>query len=355
MRPLLIALLILIPGVATAQPAAVRASADRLATLAAAAADSETRTTLDQTTQRTPAPAARAGGRRRPSMVGYIGDATIGPQIRVRFDAGFELNAPDRAEVFYGKCGCYRDLPVNHLAFDPEASGPGPGIAEELEYQQLYVLGEFAMNGRVSLYGELPVRWVQPQSFVAGTGSFGNQSGLSDLRAGLKVALAATDDQYVTVQLQTDAPSGESEKGLGTDHWTVAPALLYFQRLGERVAVESQFGSAHPIGGSPGIPASNTEGFAGSYLMYGIGASVELAPGANVGFAPVVELVGWHVLSGFQTIDFDEADGTNIVNLKIGARLSAGDHGSFYVGYGRALTDAFWYHDIVRVEYRWGF
>ena len=42
----------------------------------------------------------------------------------------------------------------------------------------------------------------------------------------------------------------------------------------------------------------------------------------NGRLAPVVELVGWRVLSGFQTVAATvDAGGTNIVNLKFGARL----------------------------------
>jgi hypothetical protein len=49
-----------------------------------------------------------------------------------------------------------------------------------------------------------------------------------------------------------------------------------------------------------------------------------------------------------------DASGTDIVNLKIGVRVGI-DRGSFYAGYGRALTDAAWYTDIVRFEYRYSF
>src|SRR5262245_40738772 len=68
------------------------------------------------------------GTRRRGSMVGYIEDTMVGSKVRVRFDAGMHNRAPDRAEFFYGKCGCYRDLPTNQPAYDPNAAGPGPGI-----------------------------------------------------------------------------------------------------------------------------------------------------------------------------------------------------------------------------------
>ena len=49
------------------------------------------------------------------------------------------------------------------------------------------------------------------------------------------------------------------------------------------------------------------------------------------------------------------ADGTNIVNLKVGVRTLIGKHNSFYVGFGQALTHSVWYEHIVRAEYRYSF
>jgi hypothetical protein len=52
-------------------------------------------------------------------------------------------------------------------------------------------------------------------------------------------------------------------------------------------------------------------------------------------------------------LPLDTADGSNIVNLKGGARTSIGKNQSFYVGYGHALTTAnIWYKQILRIEYR---
>src|SRR5947209_20618620 len=54
-----------------------------------------------------PAPkrrAERSEGRRpviEGSMVGYVDDAVVGSQIRIRFDAGFHDRSPDRSEFFY--------------------------------------------------------------------------------------------------------------------------------------------------------------------------------------------------------------------------------------------------------------
>ena len=45
------------------------------------------------------------------SNTGYIDNAIIGTFFRVRVDAGFEVDSPDRSEFFYGACGCARVVP----------------------------------------------------------------------------------------------------------------------------------------------------------------------------------------------------------------------------------------------------
>jgi hypothetical protein len=296
--------------------------------------------------------------KRKGSMVGYIEDATIRTQFRIRFDDGWGMDSPDRAEFFYGKCGCYRDLAGSPL-LDADAPGPGPGIVTGLNFKQFLVQGEYAVNDRVSVFGELPIRSINPTGFVAGTGSFGNQSGLSDLTAGLKVGLVTEENRDVTILLRASLPSGDSLKGLGTDHASFEPALLYRQAVNDKVSIESQFGLWNPIGGSRG-PLPSDGKFAGSVLYYGIGPSFDAFDNGKVRLSPVVELVGWRVLKGFETKTLltpigGNAEGVNIVNLKIGARTSFDNGGSIYVGFGWHLTDAVWYSKIWRLEYRKGF
>jgi hypothetical protein len=281
------------------------------------------------------------------SMVGYIDNAIVGSQIRLRVDAGFDNNRPDRAEFFYAQCGCD----------GPPARGPQPGLVLHLNFQQLYMRAEYAPVKRFSLFAEVPVRWVQPQQFVTQTipnGGFGNQAGISDVQAGFKFALLASHEHYLTFQFLADFPSGDSSKGLGTNHYSVQPSLLFFQRVTDRMSFEAQLGDWHPFeGASPGFP--------GDVFTYGLGASYELYRGERVRFAPVIELVGWRVLGGRETNGdlfpnpVVSAEGANIVNLKIGARTSIGNHNSFYFGYGQALTHELWYKHIVRLEYRYAF
>ena len=97
---------------------------------------------------------------------------------------------------------------------------------------------------------------------------------------------------------------------------------------------------------------------------------------------PVVEMFGWHVLSGLETLpgSFTQpssvaslyicnisasssanlgcsytAGGTNIVNIKAGVRTLFGKRNSVYVGFGQAVTHAVWYEHIIRLEYRYSF
>lgn len=291
-----------------------------------------------------------------PSMVGYIDDAIIGSEVRIRFDAGFGDDTPDRAEFFYAKCGCYRGLPSNALAHDPNAPGPGPGIVTNLNFQQLYFNIEYALTKRFSVFAEPLVRGIQPQTFAPGTGSFPSHSGIGDLRAGFKLAMLASPDRYLTFQFRTYFPTGDASQGLGTNHYSLEPALLYYQRFSNRLSLESQVGDWIPTGGSAGVASSSNPHpgrFSGNVFFYGVGPSYELYRSERVRFTPVVELVGWSVRGGFQTTTPAQAGGTNIVNIKIGARTGFGAHSSVYVGYGHTLTSADWYNSILRVEYRY--
>ncbi|HMC63973.1 MAG TPA: hypothetical protein VKI65_03465 [Gemmataceae bacterium] len=271
------------------------------------------------------------------SSVGYIDPALPQTMFRFRFDAAYRNNRPDRAEFFYAKCGCFR----NAIPPDPNAAGP-PLTETRVDYQDFASYLEVAYNNRVSGFVEIPVRLLNPERN-------NNTSGLADMNAGFKVAMIACEDTVFTFQFRTYIPTGDSDRGLGTDHVSLEPGLLLLQRLGERLVLEAEFKDWVPVGGSD---------FAGNVLRYGVGLSYQLGRCGGARIAPVAEFVGWTVLDGKES-DFTgatrDAAGDTIVNAKLGVRLGLGDYNSLYVGYGRALTGDVWYKDIVRVEYRVAF
>ena len=341
MRAALLIFAMLLPAVTSAQNGASSTTAPPA--VAAAQAPSQS-----------PAnPPARP--RRRGTMVGYIADGTIEDYLRVRFDAGYDNNVPDRAEFFYAQCGC-NDVTA------PGPGGLGPGdLVTSLNFQQLFVDVQYAPHARVAVFGSVPLRFVQPQTFLGQTlpqpvaNTFDSGSGFSDVRAGVKASIFENDNSLLTAQVQFFFPSGDAKKGLGTDHTSFESALLFHHAISERFTIESQFGDWHPIGGS--TLSDGTE-YAGDVLFYGVGPSFELVNNGRFRFAPVIELVGWHVLGGLEQPGAaipPSAEGTNIVNLKFGARTTFDEKSSLYVGYGHALTDDRWYNNIIRFEYRYAF
>jgi hypothetical protein len=174
------------------------------------------------------------------------------------------------------------------------------------------------------------------------------------VRAGVKASLAGDSTSQITLQVLAYAPSGDAAKGLGIDHWSIDPSILYSTQLGEYANLEAEFGTALPLDGSAGVPTSSPDKFAGKVIHYGVGPSVDVYNNGRTRLAPVVELFGWRVVDGYSTFDGAPANGTNIVNLKVGGRLAVGPN-SVYVGWGKALTDAKWYDEILRLEYRYGF
>jgi hypothetical protein len=308
------------------------------------------------------------------SMVGYIDNPIVDSEIRIRFDDAFDDQFPDRSEFFYAKCSCYTHLNQSvlpqalQMAYDSKAPGPGLGVPNSINFQQLFMNVEYSPQRRFSGFVEVPIRWLQPQGFQPlppaslGFLPFSSQSGLSDVTAGFKFAAVASEGTYLTFQFKSYFPSGDASKGLGTSHYSVEPSLLLYQQVSNRFTLEGQMGDWHPIGGSAGVPITNSEGFAGDIFFYGIGPSYKLYSRNHIQIAPVVELFGWHVLNGFQTLPggpvdlaASEASGMNIVNLKFGVRTNIGFHNSFYIGFGQALTHDDWYKHIVRLEYRYSF
>lgn len=316
---------------------------------------------------------------------GYLDDPMPRTNIRLRYDAGFGMNRPDRAEYFYA---AWQELSFHPhgvqnggVFFDPKARGPAI-LASRLDYQEASAYGEYAFSNRLSAFVDTPFRYVDfdhiledpdREAFreplkenVDSANPHTNFNGLSDIQVGFKAALVADPNQYLTFQFRTFIPTGDAFRGLGTGHVSVEPDLLLFQRLSDVMTAQGQFGVWAPIGGGSA---------SGPILIYGAGLSYDIYRGCKVRVAAVEEVVGWTVLYGFAAVADEQvsapkaapefilpvghgvidAAGNTIVNGKIGLRTYFGDRQDLYVGYGHALTGDRWYQDIVRVEYRIGF
>lgn len=264
------------------------------------------------------------------SSVGYIDSAIPGNQLRFRYDTAYDFRRPTRAEFFYA------------------LSGPlGPGLPfpeSSLDYQELSTYMEVLLAPELSVFMEVPIRFLNPEINA-------NHQGLGDLIVGGKYAFLYECDRVVSAQLKVYLPTGDEERGLGTDHWSLEPGLLAYQRLDSGLTFEGELRYWIPIDG--------TEDFAGSVLRYGAGVSYDLLTVNAVTVAPVVEVVGWTPLDGREAIlhpsgrrTIEDAEGHTVVNAKAGVRFRLNGVGDLYAGYGRALTGHTWYEDVYRVELR---
>src|SRR6266849_4574484 len=159
------------------------------------------------------------------SAVGYIDPAIPLTQFRLRYDAAYRDNRPDRAEFLFPKCGCFKAPGVN---------APGPPLAEtRVDYQDISSYLEYAPCKTFSGFVEIPVRFLNPEVND-------NTSGLADINAGFKWAFLYEQGTVATFQFRTYMPTGDAFKGLGTDHVSLEPALLFCQRLTDRLDLEGE-------------------------------------------------------------------------------------------------------------------
>jgi hypothetical protein len=263
------------------------------------------------------------------TAVGYIDPALPVSQIRIRADDAYTNTHPDRAEFFYAK------------------DGP-PFTVTRLNYQELSSYVEYAPVQRASAFVEIPIRFDEFQGH-------GETSGLSDMNVGAKYAFIYSPTRVVTAQFRTYIPTGRADKGLGTDHVSLEPAILFFQQLTNRLSLEGEFRDWIPVGGND---------FSGNILRCGLGVSYRIYDNGWLRMFPVTEFVSWTVLSGRESTRNDtaiiEAAGQDIVNAKFGVRVGFGrllpgstmSRADFYAGYGRALTGDWWYQQMMRFEFR---
>lgn len=283
------------------------------------------------------------------SVTGYIDNPIVGTQVRIRADAAYDNFFPDRAEFFYGKCGCFRNPALPPGVFDPGATGPTTATFDPeqgVDYQDIATYIELAATPRFSVFTEVPVRFLNPVVNA-------NTAGLADINAGFKFALYTDPCRYLTLQFRTYVPTGDADRGLGTQNVNLEPGLLYLRRWSDRWWWQGEVRHWVAVDGTD---------FAGNVIRYGLGLGYDLyrtCPDCFAGglrITPITEAVGWTVLNGATTNTAfpaftEDATGDTIVNIKVGTRATWGPR-SLYAGYGHSLTNDHWYRDIIRLEYR---
>lgn len=280
------------------------------------------------------------GRERLPYALFEIDPAQPFNNLRLRFEAAYNLLHPYRAEFFWS-----------------DSNGPSSedtsGSRESVDYQQARI--QFETGGpRMTLSTEIPLVFIDPTRV-------GNVAGLGDLVLTTKTLMLDGDKFQLMQVLRTQLATGASKTGRGNGHVSMEPGLVTCYRLSDDMLIHSELKLWFPMGATSDV--------AGEILRCGMGAAKVLYDSDRVAVIPTIEFVAWSLLSGKQYQDGTktsatsaqvELDGKTILNVFPGLRIvsdTGGDFGLFEVGLnaGLATTSVKWYQSMMRLDLRWSF
>ena len=257
---------------------------------------------------------------------------------RVRLDAGYDWEFPDRAEYFWAK------TPGGRGPIDP-VSPPDDG-EPAVDYQDIRFYIERG-GDRFSVGTELPIRSVDPELRL-------NSTGLADMNLTTKALLLDGKCWQLSQIFRTYFPTGSAHRGTGNGHFSLEPGVAARYKWSDVTYFHGDLSYWFPIAGD--LDQS------GQILNAGIGISHVLVDTDSYAVIPTFELDSWTVLDGQQTAPFapaaEEIDTVSIVNLHPGVRFVC-DKGcdcgtkEFGIASGIAVTEDQFYSAMIRIEFRW--
>jgi hypothetical protein len=292
--------------------------------------------------------------------------------MRLRWDSGFNFKNPDRAEYFLAR------ERVNQL----EPAGPctrhgfGKGldcIPSRLDYQDLSLYTEGASGG-FGAFVEIPYREIEPVTSAISPNVCCTRSNFADLTVGTKSLLMDNQLMQLTFQFKTFIPTGDFTKGLGTNHVSLEPALLFTVRWTAETYIQGQLAYWIPIAGDD-LYQGNI-----FHLHFSLN-HVLWRPLSNVYVVGTAEFNEWSVLGGnytktdFLVVPPPSSGGfpsltqmrggnagpvpvsatTGMFSLGPGVRLFFCDNVDLGVGSAFSVTGDHWAEELIRVEFRWRF
>jgi hypothetical protein len=260
---------------------------------------------------------------------------TTQPQnnFRLRFDAAYDYQSPDRAEYFWAKIG---------------GRGPG-GLGGErtVDYQDIRAFMEMG-DKKFSLATDLPIRIIDPSVYA-------NSSGLGDINITTKTVFIDGPQWQIANLLRTYIPSGDTSAGLGTGHASIEPGFAFRYKWSDVTYLHGDLKYWIPLG------ADQLHG--GEVLSYGAGMSHVWRDSDTYAVMPTLELQAFSFLDGQVTppglaATPIEVDGQTILNVHPGIRWvwdNGGDCGVREVGLfgGFSMTSNSLYEEMLRLEFRW--
>jgi hypothetical protein len=261
--------------------------------------------------------------------------------FRMRFDAAYDYQSPDRSEYFWAKIGGRGPVPNPNV--------PGANPAPSVDYQDIRTYMEIG-GDKFSVGTDVPIRLVDPDL------GYANTSGLSDINITTKLVFLDGHNWQITNLFRTHIPSGDANRGLGTGHASIEPGFAMRYKYSDYTYFHGDLKYWVPLGGD--------QEFEGEVLNYGFAISHVWRETDCFAVMPTIELKGYAFLDGLQTESIPtipqvvDVDPEGILIVHPGIRW-AWDHGTDCglreVGIfgGFAATSDSLYQELLRLEFRW--
>jgi len=256
-------------------------------------------------------------------------------QMRLRWDTGWDMLTPDRAEYFWAR-----------------EKGPlGPNaVARFLNYRELTMYTEGAID-KIGVFVEQTYREVGLHASPISPTPDTTFSGFGDLNIGTKTLLLDCDLMQFAFQFKTFIPVGSAGKGLGTGHVSLEPAFLMTLHLAPDTYLQMEAAYWIPVGGDSLYQGNVFHShIAVNQVLWRLCRDVVL-----VG---TMEFNEWSIINGNFT---DPGTGNpvrardTIFSLGPGARFVICDRIDLGAGTAFAVTGDHWAEELVRAEFRWRF
>jgi hypothetical protein len=256
-------------------------------------------------------------------------------QMGFKFDTGFNLMLPDRAEYFWARA-------------DGNGRGPKPIAGRRAELGLNYTDAFFyteAATSRVGAFVEMSYRSLDP-TLDPHAANFG------DMRIGTKTMLLDCELLQFGFEFTTYLPVGDAGKGLGTGHVSLEPSLLLGIRVGPDSYIQTQVAEWIPVGGD--------KDYAGAILHYHFSwNNVLYRFNPQVPVIGTLEMNGWTFQHGEFTDPglgpFQPAVDYTYVSAGPGLRLFVCDKIDVGFAVAFALTEQHWASTLYRTELRFRF
>jgi hypothetical protein len=262
-------------------------------------------------------------------------------QMRFRWDTGWDLLRPDRAEYFWAR----------------ERGPLGPNvIARAVNYREFSLYMEGAID-RIGIFVDTPYREVGIKAAAISPTPDHTFSGFGDVVVGSKTLLLDCELVQTSFQFKTFILSGDARKGLGTGHVSLEPALLFALRLTPLTYIQAETAYWIPVGGDSLYQGNVFHGHLSlNQVLWHINHNVQV-----IG---TLEGNEWSVINGnYTNSDTLDAGGnpipvrarTSMFSAGPGIRFVVCDKIDLGVGSAFSLTGDHWAEELVRAEFRWRF